>query len=721
MPFNDSNYSYWITINISGAFKTGTGQFLHLNDALTPFNYAHARADLCDLRPVWANSTDKYEFGIFIQSNNSATNGISEIQFNSSNVTADGGGMRLYYGYANASCVSDIKNVHSPLGEDFPLYGNGTHAINSSLWTYTDGTLINDSVSPADYLNISNWTGGTFNEFELISTNSFGVNQSELIGEIDLSTTSSVVGNDIRFGFSGSGSDTIDTLERTQNANGTCMLMQYSSTNNVTKCFSGEPSGSFYTFRLPYFSNSSTYYANDMNTLRMSDLGGDSQMAGPSTVLVAMRNVPFPQLNGTRNGTTTNDNTTWTTPVNIGASDNAYATASHSGTRIGGAGTTAGLNATNFSFAIPSEAVISGIKLEIEKHVSSGCGTPGPPTGFEVLDRSVFLTKNNAFVGNNKALAGDWGGADSYASYGNSSELWGTTWTPAEINDNGFGAYLSAYIYDCDFTVTTANVDHMRITVYYTMPRPWNAIRWLAVRSIDLNLPYPNATFIGQSEHTISACGVLTSNYTLGKNEDFSSSCFYILQNDLTLDCAGFSITGAGTYGTAVEVQANNTHIKNCILKNSSLNINSSSSFNLSVENTTASNLLNLSSGNLSILDSTLLNSTSLCLYSSSTAYLLNVSHLNGSFCFDSSNSNLSVAHRKTINISNTTNEPAVARSLNISTSLMSIIFNNVTDANGQIFLNITQYKQNGTAVENGTQQQNLSYSTPHNISVAGA
>ncbi|MFA6035357.1 MAG: hypothetical protein WC759_00170, partial [Candidatus Micrarchaeia archaeon] len=47
--------------------------------------------------------------------------------------------------------------------------------------------------------------------------------------------------------------------------------------------------------------------------------------------------------------------------------------------------------------------------------------------------------------------------------------------------------------------------------------------------------------------------------------------------------------------------------------------------------------------------------------------------------------------------------------------------FNNFTDANGQIFLNITQYKQNGTAVENGTQQQNLSYSTPHNISVAGA
>ena len=77
---------------------------------------------------------------------------------------------------------------------------------------------------------------------------------------------------------------------------------------------------------------------------------------------------------------------------------------------------------------------------------------------------AINLTKDGTtVVGTSKAPvvgAGGWG------SYGNSTDLWGTTWTLAEINASTFGALLKAG----DALLSTPSTDAMRITVYYTVP-----------------------------------------------------------------------------------------------------------------------------------------------------------------------------------------------------------------------------------------------------------
>lgn len=84
------------------------------------------------------------------------------------------------------------------------------------------------------------------------------------------------------------------------------------------------------------------------------------------------------------------------------------------------------------------------------------------------MDNLVYLTKAGTIVGSNYANTGaEWPTANAYTSYGGSSNLWGTTWTVAEINNSGFGARVSAIVQN-----GTANIDHIRITVWYASTLP---------------------------------------------------------------------------------------------------------------------------------------------------------------------------------------------------------------------------------------------------------
>ncbi|MEM4243130.1 MAG: DUF5011 domain-containing protein, partial [Candidatus Woesearchaeota archaeon] len=121
------------------------------------------------------------------------------------------------------------------------------------------------------------------------------------------------------------------------------------------------------------------------------------------------------------------------------------------------------LVAVNFSFSIPENATINGILAEIE-HLFAG----SPPSN--INDSSVRIIKGGSMVGTDKASADLWPGADTYAIYGGSSDLWGTTWTAADINNAGFGVAVSAKKSVFDGKKQHAKVDHIRITVYYTAP-----------------------------------------------------------------------------------------------------------------------------------------------------------------------------------------------------------------------------------------------------------
>jgi hypothetical protein len=114
------------------------------------------------------------------------------------------------------------------------------------------------------------------------------------------------------------------------------------------------------------------------------------------------------------------------------------------------------LDMTNFGFSIPTTATITGISVEMNRWSSSATG---------LRDETVRLLKGSA-VGNNKASATDWNTVQTtVVMYGSSSDVWGTTWTPAEVNNSNFGVTLDV---DRDNGGNiTATVDYVRITITY--------------------------------------------------------------------------------------------------------------------------------------------------------------------------------------------------------------------------------------------------------------
>lgn len=145
----------------------------------------------------------------------------------------------------------------------------------------------------------------------------------------------------------------------------------------------------------------------------------------------------------------------WTAPGNAASSNNAYATAS-----LGNGVATHYLKATGFGFAIPATATINGIEANVERSASNSGS---------VRDYSVKLVKGGTVTGTSYAdTSSSWSTTDIYKTYGGQTDLWGATFTPADINSANFGLAFSAR--QSGGGTRTARVDYVNITVYYAMP-----------------------------------------------------------------------------------------------------------------------------------------------------------------------------------------------------------------------------------------------------------
>ena len=116
------------------------------------------------------------------------------------------------------------------------------------------------------------------------------------------------------------------------------------------------------------------------------------------------------------------------------------------------------LRSHTYGFTIPGGATIEGIELIVERRNDSGSG---------VRDDVIRLAKAGTAVGTNKSTAVIWPSSYTTITYGSPTDLWGTTWTPAEINAAGFGATLNPLNTG---NAENAHVDYHRILVYYTVP-----------------------------------------------------------------------------------------------------------------------------------------------------------------------------------------------------------------------------------------------------------
>jgi hypothetical protein len=153
----------------------------------------------------------------------------------------------------------------------------------------------------------------------------------------------------------------------------------------------------------------------------------------------------------------------WSNPTNVFSSNNTYAQAS----TFLATNVTHGLKVTGFGFTVPTGSTINGIVMEAERHCDSVGSIPDEDS---IGDTVVRLLKGGTQVGNNYRVLGGvspWSSGDVYRTYGGTTDLWGTTWTAEEVNSPNFGCWIQAEI---SSTVgnTSARVDHVRITTYYT-------------------------------------------------------------------------------------------------------------------------------------------------------------------------------------------------------------------------------------------------------------
>ena len=150
----------------------------------------------------------------------------------------------------------------------------------------------------------------------------------------------------------------------------------------------------------------------------------------------------------------------WSNAGNITASDNSYATATFNG-GLGGGGFDY-LKATNFGFSIDSGATIDGIEVIIERKDAGG----------SITDSEIKILNGDGSAGigtSNKSGGAAWPTSDASTTFGGSSDTWSETWTPAKVNSSDFGVYIRCSS-GAGFGVSdTASVDHVQITVHYTV------------------------------------------------------------------------------------------------------------------------------------------------------------------------------------------------------------------------------------------------------------
>lgn len=154
------------------------------------------------------------------------------------------------------------------------------------------------------------------------------------------------------------------------------------------------------------------------------------------------------------NNCSTGTGTTWVNPSNVTVSGSSYATYPVNRPNVV---TTSYVNGTVFGFSIPAGATIKGLVASFSRRQSLNNG-------------SVLNTDNVVLGSASKFGVGTWTNVPVTETYGSPTDLWGTTWTPAQINASSFG--LSVQV-DIDTSGSSGNilaeVNDFLVTVYYTV------------------------------------------------------------------------------------------------------------------------------------------------------------------------------------------------------------------------------------------------------------
>lgn len=206
--------------------------------------------------------------------------------------------------------------------------------------------------------------------------------------------------------------------------------------------------------------------------------GSGSGIAGPNSPTMAA-DVPGP--GGLR----------WANLSNAEIADGKYATA---GERSNTWVNTDQLQMTGYQFNIPSTATIQGIQVDVLRKAI-----------YSARDTSIQLIKGGVAQPANRSQRALWPGTPADASFGGPDDLWGTSWTPSDINNSRFGAAIIAQTNGGQANNNAqADVDQVSITVYYA-----SASQYKTSYSY-----YPNGWINTETAPTTNLGATLSSTYT---------------------------------------------------------------------------------------------------------------------------------------------------------------------------------------------------------------
>jgi len=140
------------------------------------------------------------------------------------------------------------------------------------------------------------------------------------------------------------------------------------------------------------------------------------------------------------------------------AADSAFATVVLSPSQISHYLVASGMN-----FALPPQSIITGIEVSVTRR--EGTSAYGA-----IKDRSIKIVKGGTISGTEHSTGAVWGNTTATTvTYGSSTDLWGTTWTPADINAATFGAAIAVTEISSRGASETAYIDNITITVHYDL------------------------------------------------------------------------------------------------------------------------------------------------------------------------------------------------------------------------------------------------------------
>jgi len=254
-----------------------------------------------------------------------------------------------------------------------------------------------------------------------------------------------------------------------------------------------------------FFAVGNYLYIGNKGFSKKWDTGNPQGLTNWGIAIASVGNAAGPNGCGTGTDVAVNGGTAWSNPGNITASDGSFAAVSltpQSGGTPGSVGpnspnsaitsgggqawvnptsaltlnnifaqaplpvgtTSAYLEVTNFGFNVPAAAIITGISVAVYgfSDVSS----------FSAKDSSVRLIKAGSLVGADRAkfqfFPNVYNSAVPENTYGTSSDLWGTSLTPTDVNSNNFGVGLQ--VQQQGGIGCNVFIDYISIVVSYTIP-----------------------------------------------------------------------------------------------------------------------------------------------------------------------------------------------------------------------------------------------------------